>query len=356
MTTKESREMADFDMTSYPHRRYNALTGEWLLVSPHRAKRPWLGQVEKLPAPDTPSYDPKCYLCPGNSRVSGEKNPDYKDNYVFTNDFAALLPDTPEASLGDDDDLFRAQSVRGTARVICFSPDHSKTLPLLPVSQIRRVVHLWASQYAELSKKYMYVQLFENKGAVMGCSNPHPHGQIWTCSFIPQEIEKELKTQSAYFEKHKTTLLNDYVKRELEKKERIVFETKYWVALVPFWAMWPFETMLLPKFQVSTIDALNDEQRDDLASAIKRLTTRYDNLFETSFPYSMGWHNAPSDGREHPEWTLHAHYYPPLLRSATVKKFVAGFELLAEKQRDLTAEQAAQRLRDLSEKHYRDKA
>lgn len=344
--------MAEFDMASHPHRRYNALTGEWLLVSPHRAKRPWLGQVEKLPSPNTPSYDPKCYLCPGNKRVSGDQNPKYEDNYVFTNDFAALLPDTPKASVGDDDDLFKAESVRGTARVICFSPDHSKTLPLLSVPEIRRVVDLWSSQYAELSQKYQYVQLFENKGAVMGCSNPHPHGQIWCCDFIPQEIAKELRTQKEYFAKHGATLLGDYCRRELEKGERIVFENDNWVALVPFWAMWPFETMLLPKQGVPTIDKLTDEQREDLASAIKRLTTRYDNLFETSFPYSMGWHNAPADGKEHPEWTLHAHYYPPLLRSATVKKFVAGFELLAEKQRDLTAEQAAQRLRGLSETHY----
>ncbi|MDY6321452.1 MAG: UDP-glucose--hexose-1-phosphate uridylyltransferase [Succinivibrio sp.] len=346
--------MAEFDVTSHPHRRYNALTGEWILVSPHRAKRPWLGQVEKLPDAVKPSYDPKCYLCPGNTRVSGDHNPDYKDNFVFTNDFAALMPDTPlDAPEGDD--LFRLEPARGTARVICFSPDHSKTLPLLSVKEIRRVVDLWASQFKELSKTYKYVQLFENKGAVMGCSNPHPHGQIWACSFIPEEISKELSRQRAYFQKHGTKLLCDYVKRELELKERIVFETDLWVALVPFWAFWPFETMLLPKFEAQTVSDLTDAQREDLALAVKRLTTRYDNLFETSFPYSMGWHNAPQDGQEHPEWQVHAHYYPPLLRSATVKKFVAGFELLAEKQRDLTAEQAAARLRDLSDERYSDR-
>ena len=343
--------MAEFDVSSHPHRRFNALTGEWILISPHRAKRPWLGQTEKLPDAVKPTYDPKCYLCPGNTRVNGDHNPVYTDNYVFTNDFAALMPDTPKDGVKNDD-LFKMQPARGTARVICFPPDHSKTLPLLEQKEIRRVVDLWGSQFAELKQQYTYVQLFENKGAVMGCSNPHPHGQIWACDFIPEEISKELNEQRKYFASHGTKLLEDYLKAELQKKERIVFETEHWVCLVPFWAFWPFETMLLPKFSVQTIDELNDAQRDDLALAIKMITTRYDNLFETSFPYAMGWHNAPSDGEEHGEWQLHAHYYPPLLRSATVKKFVAGFELLAERQRDLTAEQAAARLRDLSDVHY----
>lgn len=343
--------MSNFDITSHPHRRFNALTGEWILVSPHRAKRPWLGQVEKLPPEDKPSYDPKCYLCPGNQRVNGDMNPKYESNFVFTNDFAALTPDTPLEVEGNDD-LFKCEPARGTARVLCFSADHSKTLPVLSVEQIRKVVDLWGDQLTELSKEYKYVQLFENKGAIMGCSNPHPHGQIWACNFIPEEISKELTQQKAYFAKHAAPLLTDYVQGELKRGERIIFETEYFVALVPFWAFWPFETMLLPKFKVARINELNDAQKDDLAAAIKRLTTRYDNLFECSFPYSMGWHNAPCDGEEHPEWIMHAHYYPPLLRSATVKKFVAGFELLAEKQRDLTAEQAADRLRALSETHY----
>ncbi len=237
--------MADFDVTSYPHRRYNALTGEWILVSPHRAKRPWLGQTEKVAGEDKPSYDPKCYLCPGNTRVNGDQNPKYENNFVFTNDFAALMPDTPLDGPGNDD-LFKLEPARGTARVICFSPDHSKTLPVLSVPEIRRGVYRWAREFADLSRTYKYVQLFENKGAVMGCSNPHPHGQIWACSFLPEEISKELKQQQAYYEKHKVTLLSDYVKAELKKGERVVFETELWAALVPFWAFWPFEALLVP--------------------------------------------------------------------------------------------------------------
>ena len=343
--------MANFNVSDHPHRRFNALTGEWILVSPHRAKRPWNGQVEKQTDEQKPSYDPKCYLCPGNTRVSGDVNPQYESNYVFTNDFAALMPDTPTDG-PENDDLFRLEPARGTARVICFSADHSKTLPVMSPEAIRKVVDLWAEQLTELSKTYKWVQLFENKGAIMGCSNPHPHGQIWACSFLPEEIIKELAQQQKYYKKHGAPLLLDYVKQELIRKERIVCETEFFVALVPYWAFWPFETMILPKFKVASINELNDAQRNDLALIIKKLTTRYDNLFECSFPYSMGWHNAPADGEEHPEWQMHAHYYPPLLRSATVKKFVAGFELLAEKQRDLTPEQAADRLRALSEVHY----
>lgn len=346
--------MSKFDISSHPHRRYNALTGEWILVSPHRAKRPWNGQVEKLPASQAPSYDPNCYLCPGNRRASGDVNPAYEHNFVFTNDFAALIPDTPlEAQ--PNSDLFKLEPVRGTARVICFSSDHSKTLPLLPVQDIRRVVDLWASQLEEISKQFVYVQLFENKGAVMGCSNPHPHGQIWACSFLPQEIINELRQQQEYYAAHGSQLLLDYVNAELKDGTRVIFETEYFAVVVPFWAFWPFETLLLPKFAVQKISDLDDARRDDLAQCIKKLTTRYDNLFECSFPYSMGWHNAPADGKVHPEWIMHAHYYPPLLRSATVKKFVAGFELLAERQRDLTAEQAAARLKALSEVHYSEK-
>lgn len=343
--------MSTFDIKDHPHRRYNALTGEWLLVSPHRAKRPWQGQTEKISQEQRPTYDASCYLCPTNTRVSGDVNPDYANNFVFTNDFAALMPDTPKSE-SVNDDLFKIEEARGTARVICFSADHSKTIPVMEVNEIKGVVDLWAEQLTELSKDYKWVQLFENKGAVMGCSNPHPHGQIWACSFIPEEITKELKQQKEYFAKHKSRLLLDYAKKEIELKERVVCQSKYFVAVVPYWAFWPFETLLLPTFEVSSINELTEEQKEDLAALIKELTTRYDNLFECSFPYSMGWHNAPVDGEEHEEWQLHAHYYPPLLRSATVKKFVAGFELLSEKQRDLTPEQAAERLRALDTVHY----
>ncbi|MCR5084181.1 MAG: UDP-glucose--hexose-1-phosphate uridylyltransferase [Succinivibrionaceae bacterium] len=344
--------MERFDPAAHPHRRLNALTGEWILVSPHRARRPWQGQVEKLPPEGRPAYDPSCYLCPGNPRVSGDRNPAYGQNFVFTNDFAALTPDTPMEGAGEGDDLFRAEPARGTARVICFSPDHSKTMPLLSVPEIRGVVDLWAGQYEELGRDYSWVQLFENKGAVMGCSNPHPHGQVWACSYLPEEITRELSRQEEYQARHGSPLLLDYALRELDLGERVVLETEHFVAVVPYWAFWPFETLLLPKFRVGALTGLDGAQRDDLALAIKRLTTRYDNLFECSFPYSMGWHGAPTDGRPHEGWQLHAHYYPPLLRSATVKKFVAGFELLAERQRDLTAEQAAARLRGLGDTHY----
>ncbi|MCR5536581.1 MAG: UDP-glucose--hexose-1-phosphate uridylyltransferase [Succinivibrio sp.] len=343
--------MKAFNRADHPHRRYNALSGEWILVSPQRAKRPWLGQVEKLPGQVKPSYDKDCYLCPGNPRINGSRNPDYEHNYVFTNDFAALMPEEVAAP-EPESELFKLTPVSGTARVICFSADHSKTMPLLSVAEISEVVKLWQQQYRELSEHYVCVQLFENKGAIMGCSNPHPHGQIWACSYLPQELEKELHTQSEYYASHSASLLEDYLKQELEKEERVVLQTRYFAVVVPFWAFWPYETLLLPKFKVSSLPELSAEQTEDLALCIKQLTTRYDNLFGCSFPYSMGWHHPPADGREHPEWQLHAHYYPPLLRSATVKKFVAGFELLAERQRDLTPEQAAARLKELSDRHY----
>jgi UDPglucose--hexose-1-phosphate uridylyltransferase len=343
--------MLDFDLTSHPHRRFNALSGEWLLVSPHRAKRPWNGHNEVSPVEEKPTYDKNCYLCPTNTRISGDVNPDYKDSFVFTNDFAALTPDTP-MEYSSDDELFKYEPVRGTSRVICFSPNHAETIPSMSIDRIRGIVNLWCDQFKELNEKYTYVQIFENKGAIQGCSNPHPHGQIWANSFIPEEITKELTNQKKYFETHGVSLLDAYVKKELDAKIRIVCESEYWVTVVPFWAFWPFETLLLPKFPAQTFLDLNEEQKQDLAIMLKKITVRYDNLFNCSFPYSMGWHNAPNTGVEHPYWTLHAHFYPPLLRSSTVKKFVAGYELLAEKQRDLTPEQAAEKLRSLSEIHY----
>jgi UDPglucose--hexose-1-phosphate uridylyltransferase len=341
-----------FDPAEHPHRRCNALTGDWILVSPHRTKRPWRGQVEKPPPETRPRYDPDCYLCPGNVRASGERNPKYESTFAFTNDFTALLPDTPEMD-APSNPLFRAEAEQGTCRVICFSPRHDLTLPEMTVEDIRRVVDVWAEQAEELGQSYRWVQIFENKGAVMGCSNPHPHGQIWAGSALPNEPAKEDRQQRAYLEEHGEPLLMAYVRREAELRDRVIVENERWVAVVPHWAVWPFETLLLPRRHVLRLLDLTDVERGALASILKRLLTRYDNLFEISFPYSMGWHGAPFGEDEYAHWQLHAHFYPPLLRSATVKKFMVGYEMLAEAQRDLTAEQAAERLRALPEVHYR---
>lgn len=336
-----------FNPVDHPHRRYNPLTGEHVLVSPHRMKRPWQGQQERIPRDNRPEYDQTCYLCPTNTRASGETNPDYSATYVFTNDFAALLPDVPDLEGGGAHPLLRLDPVRGTSRVICFSPRHDLTLPDMAVGDIRAVVDTWAEQTAELGQTYQWVQVFENKGEVMGCSNPHPHGQVWALDALPNEAAAEDHHQRAYFAQYSTPLLSDYADLELEQGERVVVANDDWVAVVPFWAIWPFETLLLPRGTVRRMPDLGDRARDSLADILKQLLTGYDNLFDVSFPYSMGWHGAPYNGQDNEHWILHAHFYPPLLRSATVKKFMVGYELLAEVQRDLTPEQAAERLRNV---------
>ncbi len=360
----------NFDPREHPHRRFNPLTGEYIFVSPHRTKRPWQGQVEKSIPAQHPAYDPKCYLCPGNQRAGEASNPQYEHTFVFTNDFAALLPEVHQDHQTDNP-LFQDQPVRGTSRVICFSPRHDLTLPEMDVKDIRRVVDVWAEQIVDLGKHYQWVQVFENKGAMMGCSNPHPHGQVWALDTLPNEPAKEEHHQKLYFRKYARPLLLDYVEAELGNETRVIEQNDYWVCVVPYWAIWPFELLLLPREHILRLPDLNPNQREALADILKRLLIRYDNLFETSFPYSMGWHGAPnipqvSDTNtssidvilhevDFSHWQLHAHFYPPLLRSATVKKFMVGYEMLAEAQRDITAEQAADRLRMVSTAHFRNK-
>ncbi|MGJ3502072.1 Galactose-1-phosphate uridylyltransferase [Piscirickettsia salmonis] len=342
-------------MTHHPHRRFNPLRGEWVLVSPHRTKRPWQGQQEESPSESRPHYDTQCYLCPGNTRANGQTNPDYQGTYVFENDFAALLPeDNPStATIIEQSPLLQHTPASGVCRVICFSPRHDLTLADMPVEDIITVINTWADQVTELKQTYRWVQIFENKGTVMGCSNPHPHGQVWASDFLPNEAQKEDEYQLDYFKKHEQPLLLDYAKLESRLGERTVVENNDWITVVPYWALWPYETLLLPKFPVQHLSALSNDLRRSLAQLLKSLLVKYDQLFNRSFPYSMGWHGAPCQPiateieSKTTHWQLHAHFYPPLLRSATVKKFMVGYEMLAEAQRDLTPEQAAARLRQL---------
>ena len=341
-----------------PHRRFNALTGEWVFVSPHRNRRPWQGRIEVPSAAGRPEYDSQCYLCPGNTRASGERNPQYASTYVFTNDFPAFLPDAPEqAAIGHP--LFQSRNQAGTCRVVCFSARHDLTLAQMSAEEIRAVVDTWASQVSELGQRWRWVQVFENKGELMGCSNPHPHGQIWAGDFVPTEVRKEIDQQKLWLAQHGKPLLLEYSALEAHFRERVVARNAHWLIVVPWWALWPFETLVMPLRQVTSLPELTSPERDSLAEILGRLLKAYDNLFGVSFPYSFGWHGAPTGSPavdddlpagEHiqslaPALQLHAHFYPPLLRSATVRKFMVGYEMLAEAQRDLTPEQAAECLR-----------
>ncbi len=346
--------MENFVLTDHPHRRYNPLLDEWILVSPQRAKRPWQGQNEVISDEKKPEYDETCYLCPGNERINGGTNPKYESCYVFDNDFPALLKNEVSFDL-QQEDLFKINPERGINRVICFSPKHNVTLAEMQITEIENVIKVWKEQYLELGAiDYInHVQIFENKGSVMGCSNPHPHGQIWAQSSLPTQVKKTQDNLLKYYQKTGKSLLKDYVDNELQKKERIIAENEHFVLLVPFWATWPYETMIISKRHFSNIAEITEEEIKSYAEMIHIITVKYDNLFKTSFPYSAGIHQAPTDGLSHDEWHFHMHFYPPLLRSATVKKFMVGYELLAEAQRDLTAEQSAEILRNLSTEHYK---
>ena len=333
------------NLQDYSHKRFNILTGEWVLVSPHRAKRPWQGQNEEISNEKRPKHDPNCYLCSGNTRVNGEKNPKYNDVFVFINDFAALQTTSPKFAVNEG--LLKAESEQGICKVICFSPDHSKSLADMSVENINKVVKTWQNQYTELGSNNMvnYVQIFENKGAVMGCSNPHPHGQIWSQSTLPNEVDKKDQRLKAYFSKNNSNLLGDYLKQELQANERIIYQNDAFVVLTPFWAVWPFETMIVPKKQCENITMISQQDSLNFADAISKTTKAYDKLFNCSFPYSSGIHQSPTNGEINDHWRWHMSFYPPLLRSATVKKFMVGYEMFGSPQRDITPEQAAKRLR-----------
>jgi UDPglucose--hexose-1-phosphate uridylyltransferase len=348
--------MSFSELKQIPHRRFNPLTREWVLVSPHRTHRPWLGKIERPSITDQLEYDPDCYLCPGNERASGTRNLQYTGTFVFDNDYPALLPDIPNLATNQAD-LLVARSEAGISRVVCFSPRHDLALARMSLAEIRAVIDVWTTQFQWFEKTGWvgHVQIFENRGAAMGASNPHPHCQIWANASLPNIPERELESFREYRRRGKTCLLCDYLRLELERNERIVCQNDAFIAVIPFWAVWPFETMILSKRHLAALDELSEPERDLLGNILRRTTIRYDNLFETSFPYSMGFHQRPTDGQPHPEWHFHAHYYPPLLRSATVQKFMVGYEMLGSPQRDITPESAAALLAQANEIHYLDR-
>jgi UDPglucose--hexose-1-phosphate uridylyltransferase len=351
----ESLELNFLEMRQSPHRRFNPLTREWVLVSPHRTQRPWQGQVESAPVSAALTYDPDCYLCPGNARAGNARNPRYTSTFVFENDFAALKLDVPKHSFDEcGRGLIVAESERGQCKVVCFSPRHDLTLARMSIEEVRTVVDVWRDEYQSIGSRpeINYVQIFENRGAMMGCSNPHPHCQIWASESIPNEPAKEQASLLEYRGRNRACLLCEYVAYECSARERIVCENDHFVAVVPFWAIWPFETLLLSRAHLTDVAQVSDSIRASLADILRRVAVRYDNLFQTSFPYSMAFHQRPTDGGEHGEWHFHAHFDPPLLRSATVRKFMVGYELRATPQRDITPESAAERLRGVSEVHY----
>jgi UDPglucose--hexose-1-phosphate uridylyltransferase len=337
-----------------PHRRWNPLRQSWVLVSPHRAQRPWQGEVGKQTAPSEAAYDTQCYLCPGNQRAGGAANPAYEGIFSFVNDYAALLSDSPSETLPPVSPLLVAEPARGLCKVLCFHPNHSLTLARMTRAEIRRVVDAWTLEYEVLASLdwIEYVQIFENRGAMMGASNPHPHCQIWSTGFVPDEPAAETQAQREYLARTGRCLLCDYLAAESAAQERVIFQNEHFTALVPWWAIWPFEVLVVSRRHLGALPELNLDERDGLADVLKRLTTRFDNLFQTSFPYTMGFHQSPTDKQAHPEWHFHAHFYPPLLRSATVRKFMVGFEMLGMPQRDITPEAVAQRLRDCPEEHF----
>jgi UDPglucose--hexose-1-phosphate uridylyltransferase len=348
MKSRTESELTVGTMQRSPHRRFNPLTREWVLVSPRRTDRPWQGQTERQEAEPSQHYDPNCYLCPGNTRAGGARNPSYSNTFVFDNDFGALQPNLPNAQVDvDGKGLLVAQTESGISRVVCFAPRHDLTLSRMSHAEIRALIDIWVEEFQSLGGRpgINYVQIFENRGLMMGCSNPHPHGQIWATSTIPNEPGKEQEAFVAYQKQHGACLLCDYIKLEEASRDRIVCENEHFLAVVPFWAVWPYETLLVSKRHLGSMSTLDGEARSALADILKSVTSTYYNLFHTSCPYSMGFHQQPTDETEHGEWHFHAHFFPPLLRSASIRKFMVGFEMLGSPQRDITAEYAAEKLR-----------